>query len=310
LQHSDQFVEINPGAESYYGGDQSWMNSSSSQYPGSYGYLEMGGCGPVSASNVLAYFEKYRSQINGITGLPNLNNITVNDYNNWMKKVGLNYVKPINFSNIYNPYTLSLAEFYVLRKFPSPIDAPLIIKPYVSFVWIKYDLYNAVESLKDNASLGVLPLDYVKGFNGISNIKTSYYATGIDISALINGLMPSLTMTGKNYANVNQINPLDIIKGELAKDRPVTMLLGLFQYIKYYRDSSPNENYKDAIEAFDTDNAVHYVTITEVIKDSIKGQTFLKVSSWGRVYFIDWNDFINDDFKIGSGIFSYTVPGE
>ncbi len=36
----------------------------------------------------------------------------------------------------------------------------------------------------------------------------------------------------------------------------------------------------------------HYVTITGVVKDTQSGKTWLRIQSWGEVYYILYSDFV------------------
>lgn len=59
-------------------------------YPG-YGYLKWGGCGVVTAGNVLAYLEMNHPELSGLTGLPNLSNISIDEFNDYMKSIAFDY---------------------------------------------------------------------------------------------------------------------------------------------------------------------------------------------------------------------------
>ena len=48
----------------------------------------------------------------------------------------------------------------------------------------------------------------------------------------------------------------------------------------------------------------HYVTITGVYIDDVKNETFFRVSSWGREYYIKYRDYIEYVNEFSSYLFS------
>ena len=62
-------------------------------------------------------------------------------------------------------------------------------------------------------------------------------------------------------------------------------------YVKMYTNDTeiPREkNYVQDINTFDD----HYVTVTGVIRNTIEDRIWLQVSSWGRKFYIDYNEYL------------------
>ena len=81
----------------------------------------------------------------------------------------------------------------------------------------------------------------------------------------------------------------------LDDDIPIT--LGIYTSKKegiyfYDLDSQPNDKYNFIVKKYPYKVNSHYVTITGMMIDNVKGQTILEISSWGCKYYINYEEYI------------------
>lgn len=125
------------------------------------------------------------------------------------------------------------------------------------------------------------------------------FAVGITPKQIYSYLNKKMTITGKNirfrWNGINgNANMYRMIKIQIAKDIPV--ILGLYSKGKSIRLYSL-ENIED-IKYQDTGISInsHYVTVTAVVENDIPNaphRRMLEVSSWGRKYFIDYDEYLD-----------------
>lgn len=129
-----------------------------------------------------------------------------------------------------------------------------------------------------NSNYNVFPL---LGFNGISmasffdgyslggNMRLlSYWGNGFPsiyaITSMIQNDFPVIMSVGPSYTNNNSVT--------------------LYSELKL-SDRNKNDTPKTTVDG-------HYMTITGVIFDHYNDKTWLKVSSWGSCYYIDFDEYI------------------
>lgn len=94
--------------------------------------------------------------------------------------------------------------------------------------------------------------------------------------------------------NDNPTNILNFLEGAIAKDLPVTMLIGIGNGMMKLEESSNA----------DTSLYMHYVTVTEVFRDT-EDNPQIRVSSWGREYTFDFYETVNKSNYVGATYFQY-----
>ena len=137
-------------------------------------------------------------------------------------------------------------------------------------------------------------------YHTLVNVRMSFaYAQGTNsvINAFENGGYSSHReqATLDNYDII-----LSHIEDSLTADVPVVLFESdrLGDGINMYRGDYRNQRFYDGLYTFITDGTFaahyhyHYVTVTGVIRDNITEDVWLRVQSWGKVYYINYMDFI------------------
>ena len=86
----------------------------------------------------------------------------------------------------------------------------------------------------------------------------------------------------------------------IRKDIPVTLSIGPYAIFFnddkgvyfYIRDEASKVPSYEKASWFSGRINDHYVTVTGVIKDDIIGKTYLQISSWGEMYYIDYDEYL------------------
>lgn len=244
-QLSEEYVSV------YYEGDISWSNGSSKvSFGGNQGWFENyvseenkedfayliqnGGCGLISASDILLYLSKsdneYRTEIT--------DKVMVDENGNF------NYYD-------YISYVLNMSEYiYVTSK------------------------YGAIAPL---TALGI-----------------NTYSNDYDLGLSAGWCISEDKMESR-------------IKEMLDEDIPVTLCIGAGKEEVLLYNSIPDKWDWDSIIAVLRTND-HYVTITGIYIDNIAGETALEVSSWGKKYYINYEEFLeyvenNSEFYLSNIIY-------
>lgn len=101
------------------------------------------------------------------------------------------------------------------------------------------------------------------------------------------------------------------IKEMLNFDIPVTLSIGICrkdQGIHLYDwDSVDGDKYKFTVGYNNGLVSGHYVTVTGLLVDKVKGQTILEISTWGSRYYINYEEYINIVNQYGEYISSNIV---
>lgn len=132
-------------------------------------------------------------------------------------------------------------------------------------------------------------------------------AFGIDCYSLFNGLgLNAKWCTSKDKMLPRIIEMLD-------DDIPIT--LGIYtskdEGINFYAlDPQANDPYNLTLngdKAYSNKVNSHYVTITGMLIDDVKNQTILEISSWGRKYYINYEEYIEFVDKNSNYVFNNIV---
>lgn len=128
---------------------------------------------------------------------------------------------------------------------------------------------------------------------------------------------------------------LDIIEDMLSQDIPVILSIGpntpklwgkqgipFYEYREIdYRDTNSKPSGKDQLSEHTKPSEVkkpyyykiaqqnvnsHYVTVTGIIKDEIAGRIMLRISSWGKEYYINYEEY-RDYIESTSGTFTSSI---
>jgi hypothetical protein len=126
----------------------------------------------------------------------------------------------------------------------------------------------------------------------------------------------------------------EILKRYIRANFPIPILIGLLDVEKaldwygvdYYLDPAHNLDAKITIkipdafcdelvnlyesiypEKLDQDVQVHWMTVTEIIEDDVTGKTWLKVQTWGKVRYVELNEWLNKQWGL-SGIDGFIIP--
>lgn len=170
LSRSNNFLEIDG---QYYGGNQSWVNSSSP-------LLSSGGCGIAAACDLSLYLELTDKRFNKLTGISNINNITRNDYESYFEYMG---------NNVFQPIDLKKEYIKILTK-------SYLFSPTVTLVnWRKWAAnYFALYLLSDGTyTWGILPWQYCEDMNKYNTkLKISASYAPIDCKSVVSSISKSL----------------------------------------------------------------------------------------------------------------------
>ena len=84
--------------------------------------------------------------------------------------------------------------------------------------------------------------------------------------------------------------PVILFESDLPGGDGVDMYLGIYNRENYkslsdFIDSSAIVNYSNSLD-------LHYVTITGLINDNITNQIWLRVQSWGKIFYINYSEFV------------------
>ena len=88
---------------------------------------------------------------------------------------------------------------------------------------------------------------------------------------------------------------LNRIETMLNNDIPVCLLIDSLgnSGVNFKDDkSTTSDPYNYQINKYPYLVKHHFVTITGLLKDNVKNQTILKISSWGKEYYIDYDQLI------------------
>lgn len=100
------------------------------------------------------------------------------------------------------------------------------------------------------------------------------------------------------------------IEKMLRMDIPVTFSIGpMGEHGVHFYDWKPQENDKYCFEVEDDDGLVsaHYVTVTGLLVDDAKKQIMLELSSWGKKYYINYDEYIRTVDAHSNYLFSNIV---
>lgn len=99
---------------------------------------------------------------------------------------------------------------------------------------------------------------------------------------------------------------LERIKEMLNNGIPVTLSIGPSSdsKIKLYDFDLYTENGPDFVESNHSDTNNHYVTVTGMVIDNIKKQTVLEVSTWGKIYYIKFEEYMDYISSSSNPVFS------
>lgn len=104
---------------------------------------------------------------------------------------------------------------------------------------------------------------------------------------------------------------LSRIKKMLENDIPVTFSIGPYKEgygINFYDwEPKTNDIYSFVIKNKPDKVAAHYVTITGMMIDKVKNQTILEISSWGKKFYINYEEYSTFVDKYSNYVFSNIV---
>lgn len=165
-------------------------------------------------------------------------------------------------------------------------------KPYISYSdycdFVRY-LVNEIQGTNEyqiaweKGSLGYLPFQL--------EIMLSIYLKEYDVKVKTR----SVRVTSKSRGNL-----LGDIINQLENDIPVQIMSGGSNAIMNTID--PHKKVNEYHTATDSGNvfSYHWVNVVGVVIDDIKGTTTLEVASWGGKYLIDYDEYYDDSFILGT----------
>ena len=121
-------------------------------------------------------------------------------------------------------------------------------------------------------------------------VYTFSYFSGLNNYAIQNGI--NLWA----YWNTSKELLLPGIKDMLQKDIPVPLLMGdgsKDDGISFYREIIPRGSQRYILNNFAQKVNCHYVNITGLLEDHIGGKTILEISSWGKRFYISYEDYVD-----------------
>ena len=137
----------------------------------------------------------------------------------------------------------------------------------------------------------------------------------INNSALVSPLFEQMCLLVNGYTSLlfsvsenNKTYLIEMIKTSLSRNNPIILLQfdPVGTLLNYSSENPKLFSYIGGDTGFDRDGLPlrhHYVTITGVYENSINGDVFLRVQSWGGEYYVDFNEFCefndNRDLSIG-----------
>lgn len=155
-----------------------------------------------------------------------------------------------------------------------------------------------------------MPWDYSYGVNHLSNdinakrtdLFLTYCIDNInsfsDMDKLLSYLINSISKDSLVELQLNNNRGDELrnkIVDSLKKDVPVTLLCGLKGDYKYYFSN----DFKDAHEC---STGEHYINITEFVEDGIAGIQYIKIASWGKTYYVNFDE-LTQNYGIEGSVF-------
>lgn len=161
---------------------------------------------------------------------------------------------------------------------------------------IEYNSYIDYISRMEKSFFHVRDIDLIDGkkWTGIDGLSIAYgvykynWFYNVDLHSYWGG------GTDKMLKNIEEMLKNDIpvtLSANAIKEQYEAEAKDKGLYIKMYTNDTeiPREkNYEMTDATFDN----HYVTVTGVIRNSIEDRTWLQVSSWGRKFYIDYNEYL------------------
>lgn len=289
LSKSDTYVD----ADGNYGGDQSWIKCNAI-YPNNDIYSS-GGCAIAAACDFMIYLEMTNTKYTGLTGLPDINNITKAQYVNYFYNIGSTYVKPVEFLE----YKENLEK--IISSSKDEFTYSTVISAYMLLNLITDGTY----------TWGVMPLFYPGYINDACSSMTVQQMDLVGLSLSSDLLSKMEWWNGIKSLNIERmirsqsIKPvvqeqlIMRIKDSLSNDCPVTLCYGLNSEYTFYTDTKLTLPYGEEVR-----NAPHYVNMTEYVIDNIANEEYITIASWGKRLYIDPKQIFKGH-GIGGSLFFY-----
>ena len=295
LSDSENYVSIyNASGDKYYGGDQSWIGDS--DYNNKEIYVG-GGCSIAAACDFMIYLERNNPKYTGLTGLPDVNNITKDQYIDFFYYIGSNYITPISFVDAKKclEEIISSSSDHITYSNATMLYSALVLMTNGTFTW------------------GVMPWDYPQYVNkACSSINVQQIDfTKVSLACMIASKLK--WHSGVNSICIDRLDRIKSLKSEVKKqlverikssllnDCPVTLCYGLLSEYTFYTDTKLTLPYGEEVR-----NAPHYVNMTEYVIDNIANEEYITIATWGQRLYIEPNQ-IFCDYGIGGSLIFYST---
>lgn len=271
-----------PGLEknSYFGGRQEWFyNENDPQRNDSVSkHIENGGCGVIASCDAILYMQKHTGE--ALTEVDTSGEtIAFEEYEAFVRMYAQEYVTPIDVEKFM---ALDMPSWVISYLKDIPLDA----------------FFSKLSGSDISARLLVYIYLSASGW-AIADLVTGGYGTwGCMPWSVVNGLEQYFADNGQEtvcYEHIfdcSRSQAEQLIFGELTRQRPVILLMGLLCETSYKRENGSVGKQK----------AAHYVNVTKVCKNSITGKTTLIVSSWTEILYIDLENFLDKKGVFGGFI--------
>ena len=293
------------GTNKSYGGNQGWFTYPNDKYS-ALRLIANGGCGIISASDMILFLQKNHSL---------LNNATIVD-TNYSKGEAINHEQ-------YKGFIEDMAQNYLI---------PFDLNKSFSFLGEENADFWA-DILSDNADTwGIDPLSYTVGVNKYlseRNYSVRFYplylSKGVGIEASYKfdyALLTKIVQSEKNGdCNLCSYYPFEIFDNDLnikiknsSEERiinekiiellreniPVPVMIGVGGRIHNYND--------EKLEYIDRNNPLlesHWVNITGIIYDDISDRVVGEISTWGKKRYINMEELYKYPGYFGAVVFPY-----
>lgn len=256
-----------------------------------------GGCSIAAACDFMIYLERNNPKYTGLTGLPDVNNITKDQYIDFFYYIGSNYITPISFVDAKKclEEIISSSSDHITYSNATMLYSALVLMTNGTFTW------------------GVMPWDYPQYVNkACSSINVQQIDfTKVSLACMIASKLK--WHSGVNSICIDRLDCIKSLKSEVKKqlverikssllnDCPVTLCYGLLSEYTFYTDTKLTLPYGEEVR-----NAPHYVNMTEYVIDNIANEEYITIATWGQRLYIEPNQ-IFCDYGIGGSLIFYST---
>lgn len=283
-----EYVPILKDNSIHYGGSQMWL-SNEKRYGKDY-ILHNYGCGTIATADLFLYLalqkESYQTAITSMA-LNNENEINYNDYTMYLHTINKKYTKTRPVLAVLGPSVASAINSY-------SSDYGLGLKATWKWVLNYYDMYDLIEEMLWKNLPVILSIGpntpNLWGKKGIPfyELKEIDY---MELNETDTGTPSETDTTEDPFTTTAYVDSTDGLSDNTTESSAVISKVPSKPY--YYHAIKQNI-------------CGHYVTVTALIKDEVTGRIMLRISSWGRQYYINYEEYRDYIESIG-GTFTSSI---